>query len=151
MKLTQKFAVNLKKQKVRIAFFSVHFCVCLFFSFTPLSPSNFLVEVDALKLAPHNHWGMRHRRDSISGLSIHSQPLGIVGGSGGGGAGGGGTAYGTQSPAPTYHSQGKVHSLILCYSKNVIFCCSVSLVEICFEALKYHNSRCALVSVYLIK
>lgn len=66
----------------------------------------YLVEVDALKLAPNN-WGMRHRRDSISGLSIHSQPLGPLGGSfnaGGGIYGGGG---GTQSPAPTYHSQGK--------------------------------------------
>jgi len=59
------------------------------------------VEVDALKLAP-NWGGMRHRRDSISGLSMHSQPLGPIAGS----AVGIGGNYGTQSPAPTYHSQG---------------------------------------------
>lgn len=41
-----------------------------------------------MKNAPN--WGLRHRRDSISGLSTHSQPLGY--------------AFGTHSPAPTYHS-----------------------------------------------
>lgn len=48
----------------------------------------FKVEIEALKQAPN--WGLRHRRDSISGLSTHSQPLGYN--------------FGTQSPAPTYHS-----------------------------------------------
>lgn len=48
------------------------------------------VDIEALKHAPS--WGgMRHRRDSISGLSTHSQPLG-------------GYAFGTHSPAPTFHS-----------------------------------------------
>lgn len=46
--------------------------------------------MEALKYAPS--WGLRHRRDSVSGLSVHSQPFGY-----------GGMA----SPAPTYHSQGK--------------------------------------------
>lgn len=46
------------------------------------------VEIEALKHAPT--WGLRHRRDSLSGLSTHSQPMGF--------------AFGTQSPAPTYHS-----------------------------------------------
>ncbi|XP_055847589.1 GATA zinc finger domain-containing protein 10 isoform X2 [Episyrphus balteatus] len=46
------------------------------------------VEIEALKHAPN--WGLRHRRDSLSGLSTHSQPLGF--------------GFGTQSPAPTYHS-----------------------------------------------
>lgn len=46
--------------------------------------------MEALKYAPS--WGLRHRRDSVSGLSVHSQPFGY-----------GGIA----SPAPTYHSQGK--------------------------------------------
>lgn len=45
--------------------------------------------MEALKYAPS--WGLRHRRDSVSGLSVHSQPFGY-----------GGIA----SPAPTYHSQG---------------------------------------------
>jgi hypothetical protein len=45
--------------------------------------------MEALKYAPS--WGLRHRRDSVSGLSVHSQPFGY-----------GGMA----SPAPTYHSQG---------------------------------------------
>ena len=49
-----------------------------------------VVEMEALKYAPS--WGLRHRRDSVSGLSVHSQPFGY-----------GGMA----SPAPTYHSQGK--------------------------------------------
>lgn len=48
----------------------------------------FLVEVEALKHAPT--WGLKHRRDSISGLSTHSQPMNF--------------AFGTHSPAPTYHS-----------------------------------------------
>lgn len=48
-----------------------------------------LVEMEALKYAPS--WGLRHRRDSVSGLSVHSQPYG----------------FGGNSPAPTYHSQGK--------------------------------------------
>ncbi|CRK91250.1 CLUMA_CG004930, isoform A [Clunio marinus] len=47
------------------------------------------VELEALKHAPS--WGLRHRKDSVSGLSVHSQPFGY-----------GGTA----SPAPTYYSQG---------------------------------------------
>ncbi|CAD7093630.1 unnamed protein product [Hermetia illucens] len=46
------------------------------------------VEIEAIKHAPS--WGLRHRRDSLSGLSTHSQPLGF--------------AFGTQSPAPTFHS-----------------------------------------------
>ena len=46
--------------------------------------------MEALKYAPS--WGLRHRRDSVSGLSVHSQPYGFGGNS---------------SPAPTYHSQGK--------------------------------------------
>lgn len=46
------------------------------------------VDIEAIKHAPS--WGLRHRRDSISGLSTHSQPLGYN--------------LGTQSPAPTYHS-----------------------------------------------
>ncbi|KAL5284109.1 hypothetical protein ACFFRR_006401 [Megaselia abdita] len=46
------------------------------------------VEVEALKHAPT--WGLKHRRDSISGLSTHSQPMNF--------------AFGTHSPAPTYHS-----------------------------------------------
>uniref|UniRef100_A0A1A9WHU0 Uncharacterized protein n=1 Tax=Glossina brevipalpis TaxID=37001 RepID=A0A1A9WHU0_9MUSC len=49
------------------------------------------VDIEALKHAPS--WGLRHRRDSISGLSTHSQPMIFGGGFGG-----------TQSPAPTYHS-----------------------------------------------
>ncbi|XP_063709690.1 uncharacterized protein LOC134838149 [Culicoides brevitarsis] len=56
------------------------------------------VELDALKMnmnAPLT-WGLRHRRDSISGMSLHSQPVGHVN-----------SGYpGTQSPAPTYHSTG---------------------------------------------
>lgn len=47
--------------------------------------------MEALKYAPS--WGLRHRRDSVSGLSVHSQPFGF-----------GGIA----SPAPTYHSQGSL-------------------------------------------
>lgn len=43
--------------------------------------------MEALKYAPS--WGLRNRRDSVSGLSVHSQPFGY-----------GGMA----SPAPTYHS-----------------------------------------------
>jgi hypothetical protein len=48
--------------------------------------------MEALKHAPS--WNLRHRRDSISGLSTHSQPMNY--------------ALGGQchSPAPTYHSQG---------------------------------------------
>lgn len=49
---------------------------------------NFLVEVEALKHAPT--WGLKHRRDSISGLSTHSQPMNF--------------AFGTHSPALTYNS-----------------------------------------------
>uniref|UniRef100_A0A336K4B8 CSON000736 protein n=1 Tax=Culicoides sonorensis TaxID=179676 RepID=A0A336K4B8_CULSO len=55
------------------------------------------VELDALKNmnAPLN-WGLRHRRDSISGLSLHSQPIGHLN-----------NGYtGSQSPAPTFHSTG---------------------------------------------
>lgn len=51
------------------------------------------VEMEALKHAPH--WGLSHRRDSISGLSTNSQPVGMRYNS-----------FGLQSPAPTYHSQG---------------------------------------------
>jgi hypothetical protein len=54
----------------------------------------FVVEMEALKYAPS--WNLRHRRDSVSGLSVHSQPFGY-----------GGMA----SPAPTYHSQGKQSNL----------------------------------------
>lgn len=46
------------------------------------------IDIEALKNSPN--WGLRHRRDSLSGLSTHSQPMGF--------------AFGTQSPAPTYHS-----------------------------------------------
>lgn len=49
------------------------------------------VDIEALKHAPN--WGLRHRRDSISGLSTHSQPMGYAG-----------AFAGTQSPAPTFHS-----------------------------------------------
>lgn len=49
-----------------------------------------LVCIEVLKHAPN--LGMRHRRDSISGLSTHSQPMVF------------GSAFGTQSPAPSYHS-----------------------------------------------
>ncbi|XP_065371825.1 probable basic-leucine zipper transcription factor J isoform X2 [Calliphora vicina] len=49
-----------------------------------------LHEAKVLKHAPN--LGMRHRRDSISGLSTHSQPMVF------------GSAFGTQSPAPSYHS-----------------------------------------------
>ncbi|XP_039434919.1 probable serine/threonine-protein kinase cdc7 isoform X1 [Culex pipiens pallens] len=60
------------------------------------------VEMEALKHAPH--WGLSHRRDSISGLSTNSQPIvGHVRYNSGNSFGGGG---GLQSPAPTYHSQG---------------------------------------------
>lgn len=58
-----------------------------------------LVDIEALKHAPS--WGLRHRRDSISGLSTHSQPMIFGGGFGG-----------TQSPAPTYHS-GRFHTFLL--------------------------------------
>ncbi|XP_070072905.1 uncharacterized protein [Drosophila takahashii] len=58
------------------------------------------VDIEALKHAPSGHlWagvgsgGMRHRRDSLSGLSTQSQPLVFGGGMGG-----------THSPAPTFHS-----------------------------------------------
>lgn len=47
------------------------------------------VEIEALKHAPQ--WGLRNRRDSISGFSTHSQPMGHY-------------TFGTQSPAQTYHS-----------------------------------------------
>ncbi|KAJ6637233.1 hypothetical protein Bhyg_09963 [Pseudolycoriella hygida] len=46
-----------------------------------------MVDIQALKHAPS--WGLRHRRESLSGLSTHSQPMGY---------------FGTNSPAPTYHS-----------------------------------------------
>lgn len=49
-----------------------------------------LVCIEVLKHAPN--MGLRHRRDSISGLSTHSQPMVF------------GSAFGTQSPAPSYHS-----------------------------------------------
>lgn len=48
------------------------------------------VEMDSLKHTPN--WNYRHRRDSVSGLSSTSQPIGYP--------------IGTHSPAPTYHSQG---------------------------------------------
>ncbi|KAH8340275.1 hypothetical protein KR074_011919 [Drosophila pseudoananassae] len=58
------------------------------------------VDIEALKHAPFGQpWapsgvgGMRHRRDSLSGLSTQSQPLVFGGGLGG-----------THSPAPTFHS-----------------------------------------------
>ncbi|XP_021696152.1 putative uncharacterized protein DDB_G0293878 isoform X3 [Aedes aegypti] len=51
------------------------------------------VEMEALKHS--SHWGLSHRRDSISGLSTNSQPVGMRYNS-----------FGLQSPAPTYHSQG---------------------------------------------
>lgn len=57
-----------------------------------------VVELDALKMninAPLT-WGLRHRRESLSGMSLHSQPIGHLN-----------SGYpGTQSPAPTYHSTG---------------------------------------------
>lgn len=54
--------------------------------------------MEALKYAPS--WGLRHRRDSVSGLSVHSsQPFG-------------GHYPGISSPAPTYHSQGNLISLV---------------------------------------
>lgn len=46
------------------------------------------VDVEALKHAPN--WGLRHRRDSVSGFSTHSQPTEYP--------------FGTHSPAPTFHS-----------------------------------------------
>lgn len=46
--------------------------------------------MDSLKHTPN--WNYRHRRDSVSGLSSTSQPIGYP--------------IGTHSPAPTYHSQG---------------------------------------------
>lgn len=46
------------------------------------------VEIEALKHAPS--WGLRNRRDSVSGMSTHSQPMNY--------------GLGTHSPAPTYHS-----------------------------------------------
>ena len=48
--------------------------------------------MEALKHTPY--WGANHRRDSISGLSTSSQPVGMR------------YNLGMQSPAPTYHSQG---------------------------------------------
>ncbi|XP_055536016.1 putative uncharacterized protein DDB_G0282129 isoform X3 [Wyeomyia smithii] len=51
------------------------------------------VEMEALKHT--SHWGLSHRRDSMSGLSTNSQPVGMRYNS-----------FGLQSPAPTYHSQG---------------------------------------------
>lgn len=53
-----------------------------------------VVEMEALKYAPS--WGLRHRRDSVSGMSVHSQPFGYGG------------MTGMASPAPTYHSQGNL-------------------------------------------
>ena len=55
--------------------------------------------MEALKYSAPTWGGLRGRRDSvhsISGLSVHSQPphMGYFG-------------HGTQSPAPTYHSQGR--------------------------------------------
>jgi len=59
-----------------------------------------IVDIEALKHSPNSqHWagvgfgGMRHRRDSLSGLSTQSQPLILGSGLGG-----------THSPAPTFHS-----------------------------------------------
>ncbi|XP_031631656.1 myb-like protein D isoform X2 [Contarinia nasturtii] len=46
------------------------------------------IEIETLKHAPN--WDLRNRRDSISGFSTHSQPLGYT--------------FGAHSPAPTYHS-----------------------------------------------
>jgi hypothetical protein len=53
--------------------------------------------MEALKYSPS--WNLRHRRDSVSGLSVHSQPFGY--------------AAGIASPAPTYHSQGNYKLLFL--------------------------------------
>lgn len=53
------------------------------------------VEIETLKHAPN--WDLRNRRDSISGFSTHSQPLGYT--------------FGAHSPAPTYHS-GKLLNFI---------------------------------------
>ena len=58
--------------------------------------------MEALKYSTPSWGGLRHRRDSvhsISGLSVHSQPMGPMGYFG---------HNGTQSPAPTYHSQGRI-------------------------------------------
>jgi hypothetical protein len=52
--------------------------------------------MEALKYAPSLQ-GLRHRRDSVSGLSVHSQPFGY--------------AAGIASPAPTYHSLGNVFNI----------------------------------------
>lgn len=52
--------------------------------------------MEALKYAPS--WGLRHRRDSVSGLSVHSQPFGHY--------------PGIASPAPTYHSQGILNFIL---------------------------------------
>lgn len=46
------------------------------------------VDIEAMKHAPS--WNLRHRRDSMSGFSTHSQPIG--------------NPFGAHSPAPTYHS-----------------------------------------------
>lgn len=71
--------------------------------------TNSLVDIEALKHAPN--WGLRHRRDSLSGLSTHSQPMVFGGGFGG-----------MQSPAPTYHS-GMLSKVIfiICIEKNFSF------------------------------
>lgn len=60
--------------------------------------------MEALKYAPS--WGLRHRRDSVSGLSVHSsQPFG-------------GHYPGISSPAPTYHSQGNL--ILPCHFTSIV-------------------------------
>lgn len=73
---------------------SISYTHCTLRKYTHTHP----VDIEALKHAPNGQpWagggGMRHRRDSLSGLSTQSQPLVFGGGFGG-----------THSPAPTFHS-----------------------------------------------
>lgn len=82
--------------KNQLLFLYIWFCWCCF-------TSTFLVCIEVLKHAPN--LGMRHRRDSISGLSTHSQPMVF------------GSGFGTQSPAPSYHSGG-LRTMIVWSSKS---------------------------------
>ena len=85
--------------------------------------------MEALKYAPS--WGLRHRRDSVSGLSVHSsQPFG-------------GHYPGISSPAPTYHSQG---NLILLFSIVITFYFYLKQVAHTHQALSQTVSNFELIS-----
>lgn len=86
-----------------------------------------VVEMEALKYAPS--WGLRHRRDSVSGLSVHSQPFGY-----------GGMA----SPAPTYHSQGKQlqPAKQLTFHLKIKLLCRRIKLSWCRNRLNTRGSRC---------